>query len=709
EQYYGRCFDHDRCSIVAVNDFNAGAMENKGLNVFNAPYVLISSETATDRDLQNVESVIAHEYFHNWTGNRITLRDWLQLSLKEGLTVYREQHYMQTMHNAETSRLGEAQLMRAHQFPEDASPLAHPVRPTQFARIDNLYTVTVYEKGAEVIRMLSLILGKEGFGKGMDTYFARYDGKAVTCEDFLDAHASANSRDLMQFARWYRQVGTPRVLASVQVMPQGEQAGDKAEEDDELRVVLTLRQLPPTLTTTHPATPESLVIPQLLAFYDKDSGTKWEVTEASCAPTKNANFQPHQRMIGSREEWLFVLHDWQQSWHIRLRGGGGAKHQPLASSGREPTRASIPKVVVSLNRWFSAPIHATQVAALEPLPTAKTPVPPQDAQLGVDDCDVHLPLFRLQYDDDPIILVVARDAVVQAYARAWLSDDLEAHTGISHALVAALRRVLHHDTLDDDAKAAICQLPSMDALDLGRHDVVKLWHGMAALEQGIGLALQSNWISTFESRQQQQTGGFDAPSSAMRALSAVALRYACAVEQDDQLAARAYAIGKTMTDRLAAMSCVRCDAMNSAVFADFLDRFGSVPRCLDKWFGLLARSPYPVLPGKVIARLEQLTARPDFDLLNPNRVYAVVRGFAEGNLLHFHAEDGSGYRFLEQKVRAVAAHNPQLAARLATSFGRQHLLLDAQRATLLGVVQQLRDDPSLVGHAEVMDILGRIS
>ena len=211
EEKYGREYDLDIFMIVAVSDFNMGAMENKGLNIFNSKYVLASPETATDADFDGIESVIAHEYFHNWTGNRITCRDWFQLTLKEGLTVFRDQQFSADMNSAAVQRIGDVQRLRAAQFPEDAGPLAHPIQPQSYVEINNFYTATVYEKGAEVIRMIHTLLGEENFRKGMDLYFERHDGQAVTTEEFVSALEDGSGVDLTQFRRWYVTPGTPTI------------------------------------------------------------------------------------------------------------------------------------------------------------------------------------------------------------------------------------------------------------------------------------------------------------------------------------------------------------------------------------------------------------------------------------------------------------------------------------------------------------------
>ena len=213
EQAFGREYDLDVFMIVAVSDFNMGAMENKGLNVFNDKYVLALPDTATDVDFVSIEAIIAHEYFHNWTGNRITCRDWFQLCLKEGLTVYRDQEFTSDMRSRVVTRIGDVRGLRAHQFVEDAGPLAHPVRPELYREINNFYTTTVYEKGAEVVRMIATLIGPALFRKGMDLYFARHDGEAATVEQFVQCFAEASGRDLTQFMRWYSQAGTPEIVA----------------------------------------------------------------------------------------------------------------------------------------------------------------------------------------------------------------------------------------------------------------------------------------------------------------------------------------------------------------------------------------------------------------------------------------------------------------------------------------------------------------
>ena len=253
EVNYGREYDLDCFNIVAVADFNFGAMENKGLNVFNSRYILADAETATDADFDAVAAVVAHEYFHNWTGNRVTCRDWFQLSLKEGLTVFRDQQFSADQGSAAVRRIDDVRTLRAIQFPEDAGPLAHPIRPDHYIEISNFYTATVYNKGAEVIRMLWTLLGRDGFRAGTDLYFDRHDGQAVTTEDFVRAMEDASGRDLAQFRRWYAQAGTPRVAASLR-------------HDAAARTA--------TLTLGQSGVAEPLPLPLRVALFGRDSGAR---------------------------------------------------------------------------------------------------------------------------------------------------------------------------------------------------------------------------------------------------------------------------------------------------------------------------------------------------------------------------------------------------------------------------------------------------
>ena len=304
EEVYGREYDLDVFNIVAVDDFNMGAMENKGLNIFNSKYVLASPETATDRDYDFIEGIVAHEYFHNWTGNRITCRDWFQLCLKEGLTVFRDQQFSASMRSAPVKRIDEVLTLRARQFREDAGPLAHNVRPDSYIEINNFYTSTVYEKGAEVIRMLRLLVGRDAYDAALTLYFDRHDGQACTIEDWLQVFQDVTNSDLSQFKRWYTQAGTPKLTARWETV-----GAD---------LVLSLSQEVP-ITPGQPLK-EPVVLPVLMALYAPD-GTQL------C------------------EEFLHVLDGPEDTLHWNLA--------ELAEKAGTQTPA---RVIPSLLRGFSAPV-----------------------------------------------------------------------------------------------------------------------------------------------------------------------------------------------------------------------------------------------------------------------------------------------------------------------------------------------------------------
>jgi aminopeptidase N len=304
EERFGREYDLNTYMIVAVSDFNMGAMENKGLNIFNAKYILVSPPTAMDENYLEVESVVGHEYFHNWTGNRITCQDWFQLSLKEGLTVFRDQEFSADMNDRETARIKDVRYLRNNQFPEDAGPMAHPVRPESYEEINNFYTQTVYSKGAEVIRMQQTILGVDGFRRGMDLYFERHDGQAVTIDDFVAAMEDANHVDLTEFKRWYSQAGTPVVTVQNQF--------------HDGRLTLSLKQ-------TCPATPKCQ---QKLPFH---------------IPIRTALFNPQGQLV---KEMLLELKESEATYTIE-----GLDAPPI----------------LSLLRDFSAPVNLNQIQSEETL------------------------------------------------------------------------------------------------------------------------------------------------------------------------------------------------------------------------------------------------------------------------------------------------------------------------------------------------------
>jgi aminopeptidase N len=299
EETYGLEYDLDIYNIVAVSDFNMGAMENKGLNVFNTKYVLASPETATDQDYNNVEGVIGHEYFHNWTGNRVTCREWFQLSLKEGLTVFRDQEFSSDMQSRAVKRLDDVRVLRMHQFPEDAGPLAHPVRPEKYIEINNFYSATVYNKGAEVIRMMHSIIGAEAFRRGMDIYFDRHDGQAVTCEDFVLAMEAASEVDLGQFRRWYSTAGTPTLTfertqddegVAMKVTQQIDHKSDTLNEAAPLHIPIRMSWVQPDLNAVTTLGEDSAFHNTVLHLTEKEQVFRFPSTVKDAVPSLMQGF-----------------------------------------------------------------------------------------------------------------------------------------------------------------------------------------------------------------------------------------------------------------------------------------------------------------------------------------------------------------------------------------------------------------------------------
>ncbi len=340
EEKFGLEYDLDVFNIAAVSDFNMGAMENKGLNVFNTKYVLARPETATDGDYQGIETVIAHEYFHNWTGNRVTCRDWFQLSLKEGLTVFRDQEFSADQGSAAVKRIADVRRLRAAQFPEDEGPLAHPVRPDSYVRIDNFYTATIYQKGAELVRMIRTLIGPEAFRRGMDLYFARHDNQAVTIEDFVAAMADASGVDLSAFRAWYGQAGTPQVAATLShdaaarrttlVLRQSAKPtpGQAAKPPLPIPVAMGLvgpdgAAVPVRLVGENAATAERLLMldqaEQSFVFEDTPAGTAPSLLRGFSAPVRLTGLAPDTlRLLAAHDSDPFVRWESGQQYTTAL-------------------------------------------------------------------------------------------------------------------------------------------------------------------------------------------------------------------------------------------------------------------------------------------------------------------------------------------------------------------------------------------------------
>ncbi|MEG2876751.1 MAG: aminopeptidase N [Comamonas sp.] len=650
EARFGLSLDLDRFMIVATSDFNMGAMENKGLNIFNTKYVLANQATATDVDYANIESVVGHEYFHNWTGNRITCRDWFQLSLKEGLTVFRDQEFSMDLAGTPSARavkrIEDVRVLRTVQFAEDAGPMAHPVRPDSYLEINNFYTVTIYEKGAEVVRMMHTLVGREGFAKGMALYFERHDGQAVTCDDFAQAIADANpgsalSERLEQFKRWYSQAGTPQVAASG--------VYDAAAQT----YTLTLRQsCAPT-----PGQPEKLpfVIPVEVGLLTEDGAAQ----TVQLLDTAGMAGSP----AGTR---LLVLTEAEQSFVF---------------SG--VTQPAVP----SLLRGFTAPVGLQYDYSDEALLT-----------LLAQDSDA----FNRWEAGQRLALRIALGAINNP-AVVVQPDGEIAQNLLPQPFVEAMRSVLRHPTLDAAYKELVLSLPSESYLSeqLDEVDPQRVHAVRETLRQQLAAALQADWAWAWENH--QDTGAYkpDPVSSGRRALTGLALSMLCLDARrsgDSVWPGRAYQAFKdaaNMTDRMAALSALVHSGHPLA--ADALARFHALFKTealvLDKWFALQAGATDR--GGQVLPAVKQLMKHPDFQLQNPNRARSVIFSFCSGNPGAFHRLDAAGYLFWSERVIELDAINPQVAARLARALDRWKKLAEPYRTAAREAIARVAARPDL--------------
>ena len=509
ERRFGLELDLDRFMIVAVGDFNMGAMENKGLNIFNTKYVLANAETATDVDFANIESVVGHEYFHNWTGNRVTCRDWFQLSLKEGLTVFRDQEFSADMAaqaasqaNAEAAaasaravkRIEDVRTLRQAQFPEDAGPMAHPVRPDSYEEINNFYTVTVYEKGAEVVRMYQTLLGRDGFRKGMDLYFQRHDGQAVTCDDFRAAMADANGRDLTQFGRWYSQAGTPVVAV-------------EGHHDAAARTyTLTLRQRcePVGIEVNSGIQKQPFHIPFAVGLIDQQGRDlplrlRGETASASPVTTRVLDF--------TEAKQTFVFED--------------------------VAEAPLP----SLLRNFSAPVVVEYGYTTEQL------------------------TFQLAHDSDPFNRWEAGQRLATDTLLRMVADIQHGRApAVDPALVEALRAVVADASLDPAFREQMLILPAesylAERMDVA--DPAAIHTARRTLRRTLAEALNTELTRAYHDNQTPGAYSPDAVSAGKRALKNIALGYLVETEAPEALALaeQQYARATNMTDRMGALSAM---------------------------------------------------------------------------------------------------------------------------------------------------------
>jgi aminopeptidase N len=580
ERVYGREYDLDVFNIVAVHDFNFGAMENKGLNIFNAKYILADPDTATDWDYDAIAAIVAHEYFHNWSGNRVTCRDWFQLSLKEGFTVFRDQQFSADMGSPAVRRIEGVRSLRQGQFPEDEGPLAHPVRPDSYAEINNFYTATVYDKGAELIRMMARQLGPDAFRAATDRFFDANDGTAATVEDFLDALASQGLESAL-FKRWYEQPGTPRVEVSAL--------------HDPTAAALHLRLVQSNPRAGADATP--LPIPMPFAAFAAD-GRKLH----SCDTL----------LLTERETALSI---------------GNCPQPPI----------------LSLNRGFASPV------IVRPAPTR--------AEL----------LVLATHEDEPL----ARYEAVQQLMLSALVDSATTGTAQGHTDVLTAVGALLASAGEDPAFAAETLLLPSEALigdQMQSVDPEAIHIAREDLRRAINAAHADRLWDAWHGCDAH--GDDRSPrAKGLRRLKGILLSLLLATDDHEATAAAflQFTDAQCMTDRMSALTAL---SHSKSVERDealklFEQRYADFPEVLDKWFLVQAGSTRP----DTRAVVERLAGHARFDRRNPNRLRALILGFAM-NQTCFHDREGRGYALLAAQVLEADRINPQSAARLVQPLAR---------------------------------------
>ncbi len=632
EARFGLALDLERFMIVAVDDFNMGAMENKGLNLFNSQYVLASPATSVDADYATIESIVGHEYFHNWTGNRVTCRDWFQLSLKEGLTVFRDQEFSMDMAGsasaAAVKRIEAVRELRQDQFPEDAGPMAHPVRPDSYVQINNFYTSTVYEKGAEVVRMMQTLVGRAGFARGMALYFERHDGQAVTCDDFLRAIADANPASALAtwregFERWYAQAGTPRVVA-------------RGRYDAPTRTY--------TLGLEQQGGAQPFVIPVRMGFVARDGRPLPLRLEDEAVPA-SAQFERVLVLHDTKNFFTFVDVD-EEPVPSLLRGFSA----PVALVDGLDDAALIVLLrhdADAFNRWEAGQrmMLARLLDALrsDSMPTLDAPL---EGALRTVLRDPQL---------DPAFKAIALRLPDEDYIAEQLAVFDPPRT---RAARDALRRQLAEALRDDWAWAweahPVHGGYTPDAASAGRRALANLALAMLCI------AGQASGDDAWPRRALER---FDRANNMTERLGAlIALTESHSPLAEDALQ-RMYVLA-------------RGDAL-----------------VLNKWFALQAAMPER--DGTVFARVKQLLRHPDFSLKNPNRARSLLSTFCHANPSALHRADAAGVVFWADRVLELDPINPQTAARLARALDRWDHLAEPYRSAAREALARVAARPDL--------------
>lgn len=628
EETYGREYDLDIFMIVAVESFNMGAMENKGLNIFNTSCVLAHPETTTDAAYQRVESVVGHEYFHNWSGNRVTCRDWFQLSLKEGFTVLRDQQFSADMGSPTVCRVNDVAVLRSAQFPEDAGPMAHPIRPDSFIEINNFYTATVYEKGAEVVGMIRTLLGAERFRAGTDLYFDRHDGQAVTTEDFVKAMEDANGVDLTQFRTWYRQAGTPVLDVT----------GDY--DDSAKTFTLTVKQSCPATPGQESKDPYHM--PLKVGLLDEEGNDiRFPVVGLDVASVDEGNGFSAVLNLTQREQ-VYVFRSIDSQPTPSLLRGFSAPVKLNYDYSRDDLTFLMSHDSDGFNRW-----EAGQRLALDVIQEVVGQIEAGDA-VSVDER-----------------LIAAFDANLTQALEGDKDSQLD-KAMIAHMLVLPAESYL----------IEMSEVANVDAIHQARE----------AVRTAIAKKLSGLLLSVYKLNQKDAPYAAEAKQIAERALKNVALGYL--MQPDDtemvNLCMEQYESASNMTDRSAALRALVGSAAEAVqepkekALTDFYNRFQDEALVIDQWFAIQANCS---LPG-TLDRVKALMQHEAFDIKVPNRMRALVAQFAMANIVNFHDANGGGYEFLADRVIELNAINPQMAARILSPLTRWRKF-DVQRQALM--------------------------
>jgi len=599
---------------------------------------LASQSTATDTDYANIESVVGHEYFHNWTGNRITCRDWFQLSLKEGLTVFRDQEFSMDMVASPTARavrrIEAVRALRQVQFPEDAGAMAHPVRPDSYVEINNFYTPTIYEKGAEVVRMMQSLVGREGFERGITLYFQRHDGQAVTCDDFAQAIADANpgselASRLPQFKRWYGQAGTPRLVAR--------------------------------------------------GRYDAPSRTFTLGLEQSAGPSAGA---------AAREPFVIPL-------AIGLLGRDGRDMRLRLEDEPEAAAATNRMLVLDDTKAFFTFVDIDEPPVLSLLRGFSAPVSLAD---GLGDAEL---VILLRHDSDPFNRWEAGQRLALGRLLAAVASDVEAplDAAFVEAMRAVLREPSLDPAFKALVLTPPSEIYIAEQLD--SVDPQRVHAAREAMKRQLATALVDDWHWAFDAHQVSGGYSPDPIPAGRRALANLALTMLCTAARqsgDAVWPGRAWQRFKdagNMTDRQGALMALMASGsvLADAAFERYHAIFRKDPLVLDKWFALQAGAQEH--EGKVFERVKRLLAHPDFNLANPNRARSLIGTFCLGNPAGFHRADGAGYAFWADRVIALDAINPQAASRIARALDRWSHLAEPYRSAARAAIERVEAQPKL--------------